>query len=165
MSTVIVRPAANHDRGALCRLYHEFHEFHVRGVPDRLLSLGEPPATYAQTDLYRALGGIIGGADSAIFVAEAAGQAVGLAEVYLRQDEPNPLETSCRYGYLQSLIVQAGFRREGIGTQLLEAAQQWVRERGAAELRVEVWEFGAGPLPFYEKNGYRTLRRTLVRAV
>ena len=165
MSTVIVRPAANHDRGALCRLYHEFHEFHVRGVPDRLLSLGEPPATHEHTDLYEALAGIIGGADSAIFIAEAAEQPIGLVEVYLRQDKPSPFETSCRYGYLQSLIVREPFRREGVGTRLLDAAQQWAGEKGATEMRVEVWEFAEGPLQFYEKNDCRTLRRTLVCAL
>lgn len=79
---------------------------------DRLLSLGEPLDTYEHSDLYQALAKVIEGADSVIFVAEAADQLIGLAEVY-----------------------------------------------------VEIWEFEEGPLRFYEKNDYRTLRRTLVRAL
>lgn len=165
MSTIIVKLAANHDREALCRLYHEFHEFHVHGVPDRLLSLGKPLDTYEHSDLYQALAMIIEGADSAIFVAEAAHQLIGFAEVYVRQDESNPLRTSYRHGHLQSLMVKEAFRGQGVGTKLLEAAQQWARERGATEMRVETWEFEEGPLRFYEKNDYRTLRRTLVRAL
>jgi GNAT superfamily N-acetyltransferase len=165
MNTIIVKLAANHDREALCRLYHEFHEFHVHGVPDRLLSLGEPLDTYEHSDLYQALAKIVEGADSVIFVAEAAHQLIGLAEVYVRQDEPNPLKTSYRHGHLQSLIVKEAFRGQGIGAKLLEAAQQWAKEKGATEMRVETWEFEEGPLRFYEKNDYRTLRRTLVRAL
>jgi GNAT superfamily N-acetyltransferase len=165
MSTTIVRSAANHDREALCRLYHEFHEFHVHGVSDRLLSLGEPLDTYEHSDLYQALTKIIEDADSAIFVTEAADQLIGFAEVYVRQDEPNSLRTSYRHGHLQSLMVKEAFRGQGIGAKLLEVAQQWAKEKGAAEMRVETWEFEEGPLRFYEKNDYRTLRRTLVRAL
>ncbi len=165
MSTIVVKPAANHDREALCRLYHEFHEFHVHGVPDRLLSVGQPLETYEHSDLYQALARIIEGADSAIFVAETARQLIGFAEVYVRQDEPTPLRPSYRHGYLQSLMVTEAFRGQGVGARLLEASQRWAREKGATEMRVETWEFEAGPLRFYEKNDYRTLRRTLVRAL
>ena len=59
MNDIIVRRAQSYDREALCIVYHEFHEFHVRGVPDRLQSLGEPLATYEGTDLYQTLGKII----------------------------------------------------------------------------------------------------------
>jgi GNAT superfamily N-acetyltransferase len=162
METISVRLAELRDREALCRLYHEFHQFHVRGVPDRLLGLGEPPESYEGSELYQALEKIIQEDDAAIFVAEVARQPVGLVEVYLRQDEPNPLRVSRRYGYLQSLMVYEPFRRRGVGTRLLETAQNWAREKGAAEMRLEIWEFEAGPLRFYEACGYRTLRRMLV---
>jgi len=163
MEAVGVRSAELRDREALCRLYHEFHEYHVRGVPDRLHSLGEPPDTCAGSELYQTLTKIIQDDDAAIFVAETAQRMVGLVEVYLRTDEPNPLRVSRRYGYLQSLMVDEAFRRRGIGTRLMEAAQRWAREKGAVEMRLEMWEFKAGPLEFYAQSGYRTLRRTMVR--
>ena len=163
MSAITIRRAVSGDREAICRLYHEFHEFHVRGVKGRLLSLGEPPDTYEHSDLYQTLASIIADDNSVIFLAETAGQLVGLAELYLRQDDPNPLRKLYRYGHLQSMIVTQAFRRKGIGTSLLEAAHKWAREKGAIEMRLDIWEFGEGPLVFYENNDYRTLRRTLVR--
>ena len=165
MNAVIIRLAELNEREALCKLYHAFHQFHVRGVPDRLLSLGEPPETYAGSDLYLALEKIIRDDDAAIFLAEVSGQPVGLAEVYLRQDEANPLRASYRYGYLQSLVVAEAFRQRGVGTRLVEAAHQWARSQGASEMRLDTWEFEQGPLEFYERLGYRTLRRTLVRTL
>jgi GNAT superfamily N-acetyltransferase len=161
MNAITVRKAGVRDREALCRLYHEFHEFHVREVPDRLLSLGDPPDTYEHSDLYVTLEEIIKDDDAIILLAEVAGKTVGLAEVYIRQDEPNPLKVSYRYGHLQSLMVRKAFRQQGIGTRLLENAQQWAK--GATEMRLDTWEFEAGPLQFYGKRCYRTLRRTLVR--
>jgi ribosomal protein S18 acetylase RimI-like enzyme len=162
MDPVTIRLAGAPDLEALFKLYVDFHEFHVRGVPDRLLSLGEPEA-YDCSKLYANLEKIISHDDSALFVAKVAGQVLGFVEIYVRQDEPNPARVSRTYGHLQSLMVDEGFRRRGVGTRLVEAAEQWAREKGAAEMQLDTWEFAAGSLEFYEHSGYRTLRRTLVR--
>ncbi len=39
-------------------------------------------------------------------------------------------------GYLSFLLVEAASRRRGIGSALLEAVEAWLRERGAAHLRL-----------------------------
>lgn len=105
MNDVTIRLAGMQDLEALCRLYVEFHEFHVRGVPDRLMSLGEPDA-YDCSEMYPKLERIINNEDSAIFLAEVAGQPAGLAEVYVREDQPDPARVSRECGHLQSLIVR-----------------------------------------------------------
>ena len=162
---IVVRLAELHDREALCRLYHQFHEFHVSRVPDRLQSLGKPPETYEGSELYLALEKIIVGDNSALFLAQVADQPIGMAEVYLRQDDPNPCRVSYRHGYLQSLMVDEAFRQHGVGRRLIEATHTWAKARGATEMRLETWEFAQGPLEFYRRMGYRTLRRTLVRGL
>lgn len=164
MSMPIIRPAHESDVEALCRLYVEFHEFHARGVPDRLLTLGDADNADC-SDLAKNLEEILGWDDAALLVAEVDGRLVGFAEVYLRVDEgPGPRVTH-RYGYLQSLMVTADSRRRGLGRRLLAAAEAWTREQGASELRLETWEFEASPLRFYEACGYRTLRRTMVHTL
>ncbi len=161
MKDVVIRLACPQDIETLCALYFQFHEFHVRGVPGRLVSLGELE-TFDRSELSASLATIIHRSDSALFVAQVAGECVGLAEVYVRQDESHLARVVYRYGHLQSLIVRADFRRHGIGARLVAAAEQWVREQGAAEMRLDSWEFAEGPLPFYTRQGYHTLRRTLV---
>jgi len=158
----MIRPAEPDDLQALCALYLEFHEFHVRGVPDRLSSLGTPD-TFDPSELCAALEKIMQSEDSALFVAESAGRVVGLAEVYLRHDEPDPATVARCYGYPQSLMVDLTYRRQGIATRLIAAAESWAQAHGAAEMRLQTWEFTGDPLPFYDHLGYRTLRRTLVR--
>jgi GNAT superfamily N-acetyltransferase len=162
MTDIIIRPAATEDLEKLCDLYLEFHEFHVRGVPGRLRSLTDPESR-DDTELCEKIKKIIADDDSTIFLAEVGRQPVGLAEVYIREDEPNPHRVCRRHGHLQSLITTERFRHLGVGNKLLEAAEEWAREKGAAEMRLDIWEFAEGPLEFYEKNGYRTLRRSLVR--
>lgn len=160
--TILARSAVPSDLRALCALYFEFHEFHTRGVPDRLASLGAPE-TFDPSELHAALEKIMRSEDAALFVAESDGHVVGLAEVYLRHDEPDPAIVAHCYGYLQSLMVDPAFRRRGIATQLMAAAEGWAKAHGAVEVRLQTWEFAGDPLPFYDHLGYRTLRRTLVR--
>jgi GNAT superfamily N-acetyltransferase len=165
MKDVAVRPVTLRDRDALWRLYVAFHEFHVRGVPDRLVSIPDPPDDADRAELYTAIDKILNDDDATILVAEVDGEVVGLAEVYLRRDEANSRTVTYTYGHLQSLTVDEALRGRSIGTRLLAAAEQWARDKGATEIRLDTWEFEQGPLRFYEANGYRTFRRAMVRAL
>jgi protein tyrosine phosphatase (PTP) superfamily phosphohydrolase (DUF442 family)/ribosomal protein S18 acetylase RimI-like enzyme len=162
---VTVRRATLEDREALCSLYHDFHEFHVHGVPDRLLTLGDPPARFEGTDLFRTLAEILESEDAALFVAVERGAVIGLAEVYVRDDVPNPARVAHRYGHLQSLMVSSAARRRGAGRLLATAAAAWAGEHGASEMRVDTWEFPGAPGAFYERVGYCTVRRTWVKSL
>lgn len=159
---VSVRPAAIEDIESLCSLYAEFQEFHVRALPERLASAYGSSAD-ERARLSARLREIILAGDSAIFVAEAAGRGIGLAEVYLRRDEPDHGIVPRRFAHLQSMVVREEHRRAGVGVVLLQAVEAWARAGGASEMRLDIWEFPGGPLEFYERSGYRTLRRTLVR--
>jgi len=158
MDIPCIRLAAEQDIDHLIPLYTEFHEFHVLGVPDRL----RRPDAYDETWLRDALHTILSNDDAALFVVDSGEELIGLAEVYLRQDEPHSLTVAHRYGHLQSLIISTSHRKKGLGKQLVTAAQQWAKERDATEMQLDIWEFEAGPLPFYEALGYRTLKRLLV---
>ena len=153
-----IRLATEQDIDELISLYIEFH---VLGVPDRL----RQPDAYDETMLRDKLHELIQRDDAQIFVLDDEGKVVGLAEVYLCKEESHPLTVAHHYGYLQSLIISASFRKSGLGRQLVVAAQQWVKEQSATEMRVNVWEFAEGPLHFYETLGYRTLKRELVVAL
>ncbi len=162
MNDVLIRPAKLQDIEALYSLYKNFHEFHVRGIPDRLVSLGESE-NYETPKIRRELEKIISDVNSEIFLALVDNQAAGFAEVYIREDKPNPARVAYKHGHLQSLLVTEVFRRHGVGEKLLETTERWAKEKGATEMRLDIWEFAEGSLGFYEKTGYRTLRRKLVR--
>jgi ribosomal protein S18 acetylase RimI-like enzyme len=161
MDTSVIRRATDRDIEALIRLYTEFHEFHVRGVPDRL-RLPDSSDNAGDTEFPKILGELLHRDDVAIFVVEIGSALVGLTEVYLREDTPNPYIIVHRYGHIQCLMVSVPYRKTGLGKQLVMAAQEWARERGATEMQLYAWEFADGPLHFYEKLGYRTLKRLLV---
>ena len=154
-----IRAAEDADVPSLVRLFIEFHEFHVRGVPDRL----RVPERYDEEELSSIVRSTINGESSSILVLEDRGHIRGLAEIYVKDDEAGSLVAGRRYGYLQSLLVADDHRRRGWGSALLHEAEEWARQQGAEEVRLDIWEFGEGPLGFYEESGYRTLRREMVR--
>lgn len=158
---VSIRPAQDYDVEALCAIYYDFHEFHVCGVPTHLRSLGDRER-WDRASLREALGKIMETDDSGIFVAEAAGELVGLIEVYVRQDPEEATLVQHRYVELQSLVVSAPFRRNGIGTQLVAVARRWAWEKVATEMRLGVWEFNQAAREFYETVGFKTLKRRMV---
>ena len=158
-----IRPATDADLDRLAALYYEFHEFHVQRMPDRLQRLGGLDH-FGGRSMRKSLSRISAADDSAIFVADADGHIVGLAEVHLQADSVKNLAI-VRYTYalLQILVVTEAARGQGVGGQLVAAAENWGREQGAHELRLEIWDFEQGPLHFYEKQGYDTLKRTLLK--
>jgi GNAT superfamily N-acetyltransferase len=155
-----VRPATAADIPVLRRLYDEFHAFHVRGVPERLLLPVEPQDDAKFVEL---IVEVLADERAMLLVAESDGQIVGLAEMYVRDDEASPYKPGQRYGHVQSLAVTEASRRHGIGVLLLREAETWASGQGASEIRTDVWEFAESPLPFYEQAGYQTLRRTLIK--
>ena len=156
---VSIRQASEADLEQVLALYHEFHEFHVRGVPERLIV----PTPYDDEAAHATLVTLLHSDDAALFVADDHERLQGLAEVYLRRDPSHPATISYVYGHLQSLIVTAPRRRLGLGQRLVAAAEAWSLAHGATEMRLSCWEFADGPLTFYETLGYRTMKRTLVR--
>lgn len=164
MDDLVIRRACDTDFEQLCRLYSAFHEFHVHGVPDRLRTLGEPTQVDC-TALVANLRLLIARADATLLVAVEADAVIGLAELYLRDDGEHAATIGYRHVYLQSLMVTEHARHRHIGTRLIEASHAWAEQQRAYELRLEIWEFADGPLRFYERAGFRTLRRTLVRPI
>jgi aminoglycoside 6'-N-acetyltransferase I len=162
MTRVDVHPASLSDIPQLCRLYFDFHEFHAAGLPERLVSLGSWEA-YDASQLACRLEEILNHDNSCLLVAKNNGGVLGFVEIYLRQEEPDPARAAFVYAHLQSLMVAPGWRKQGIGKRLVQAAETWAAGKGAAEVRLDTWEFPGDPVKFYEGVGYRTLKRKLVR--
>jgi aminoglycoside 6'-N-acetyltransferase I len=73
------------------------------------------------------------------FVAEAAeGTLIGFAEVDLRShaDGCDPVRP---VGYLEGWYVAESYRRQGIGTRLVSAAEDWARGHGCVEMASDTW--------------------------
>ncbi len=119
---------------------------------DRLCQLDSlcfpPEIAYSPEEIAAAL------ADPAGFalVAESQEQAVAFVLVGTRR----------RLGHIITIDVHADFRRRGIGDQLMELAEERLRQRGATRLILEVAASNEAAIAFYRGRGF-ALRRLLPR--
>ncbi len=61
--------------------------------------------------------------------------------------------------------VAEGQRGRGIGRRMLREAEEWGRLRGAEFVRLHVYEANRGAIRFYEREGFTTHERVLLRTV
>ncbi|MGB9357019.1 MAG: GNAT family N-acetyltransferase [Acidimicrobiia bacterium] len=69
---------------------------------------------------------------TAVFVADADGELVGFSEATMHERAAGC--SSSPVGYLEAWWVDEGFRRSGVGAELLTAAEAWAIENGATEM-------------------------------
>jgi ribosomal protein S18 acetylase RimI-like enzyme len=98
-------------------------------------------------------------------LAEEALEPLGFATVQVRDTPPVPLFVPRRIGTVDSLGVREHARRRGVGRALMTAAEAWVRDRGARDLELTVYEANREAIAFYEALGYQLLSRRLSRTV
>ncbi len=96
--------------------------------------------------------------DSSVFVAEGEdGRLAGWIHVLARRFLESDLHAE-----IAGLVVDAGARRGGVGRALIEAAEDWARERGCATVRVRSNMRRVEAKPFYERMGYRVVKTQYV---
>lgn len=113
--------------------------------------LGYPTTTQELTNRLTA---ILGMPDHAVYVAEVCGQQViGWTHVHGMH-----LIEAVDFADLGGLIINASFRSQGIGKQLLEAAESWTISQGYAYLRVRSNILRERAHRFYHRAGYRVVK-------
>lgn len=129
--SVTIRRAAHRDVAALGVLGAQLMRAHHGFDPQRFLPPGDDPeGGYAWF-----LGTQLEEPDVAIFVAEDSGAVVGYVSVGLEPLSWKELRGAA--GFIHDIVVLERRQGEGLARQLLAAAIDWLRERGAP--RVMLW--------------------------
>ncbi len=82
------------------------------------------------------------------------GRYVGFVTASLRTDYVEGASTS-PVGYLEGIYVDETHRNRGIGRKLVEAAENWARERGCTEMGSDTWVTNTGSIQFHDRLGYQ----------
>ena len=86
--------------------------------------------------------------EAVVLVAEHRGELLGLCTGYLDMN-------SVRFGprcWVEDLAVSPDHRSQGVGKDLLDAAKDWARERGATHLELDSGDTRADAHRFYERE-------------
>ena len=115
------------------------------------------PATGQQ--IRRRMREILGREDHAVVVSERDSALIGWAHVSVRHlVESNPCAEICGF------VVEEAHRRKGVGTELLQAVEDWARGQGRDTIRVRSNVLREDAHRFYEGRGYRCSKRQAVLA-
>lgn len=151
MPLVRIRPATPDDAEAITRVYMESAEQHALIDPER----NHVPDPVAIEERYRT-----GrqhpddGAEAITVVAEAGSRVVGFLDARLLRPF-DPMYRSTTYCFIADVAVSAAHRSQGIGEQLMRAAEEWARQHGAEFVSLEYHTGNSRAAAFYERLGYR----------
>jgi ribosomal protein S18 acetylase RimI-like enzyme len=148
-----IRRAIESDAAALGRLGGLLLRTHYEFDRQRFMAPGDDPesgyASFLRWQMQEE--------DVAIFVAEQDGQVAGY--VYAGLEPQSWKELRDAAGFIHDVIVDAAGRRTGMATALVEAAAQWLKQRGAPRVLLWTASPNEGAQRLFERLGFR---RTMI---
>jgi GNAT superfamily N-acetyltransferase len=128
----------------------------VPGEVERVLGMyewlfappGSVPPRWDPERARAAISNAITDQEAAVLVAEHRGDLLGLCTAYLDMN-------SVRFGprcWVEDLAVSPQHRSQGVGKDLLDAAKDWARERGASHLELDSSDVREDAHRFYERE-------------
>lgn len=84
----------------------------------------------------------------------------GFLEAGIRQDYVEACETA-RVGYIEGWFVEADFRRQNVGRQLVEFAENWARQQGCEEMASDCELDNDVSLKAHLRVGYKEVGRSI----
>jgi ribosomal protein S18 acetylase RimI-like enzyme len=153
-----VREATESDLPSICALGEEVNAIHHQAFPAIFAGPGSTERDRAHW------GSSLGTADNACFVAEEAGAIIGFVTAAVVNENHSLLQPG-RFGRIGSVGVTARMRGQGIGAALMRQAEVWASERGATELRLNVWAFNEPALAMYRELGYEVRSHQFAKAL
>lgn len=86
-----------------------------------------------------------------VILAEENGTCIGTGIVFYYDSVPSPFNITGKNSYITSMYVEPGFRRQGIGAEILERVIECAKKRGVTVIFLSASEMGR---PLYEKRGF-----------
>lgn len=87
----------------------------------------------------------------AVFIAKKENEAIGLAAMRVEKDQDEQIE----YLFVSDLVVTKSERGSGIGTELLQRAEQYAKEIGMHHMKINSLIKNPGAQNLYKKLGFR----------
>jgi aminoglycoside 6'-N-acetyltransferase I len=93
-------------------------------------------------------------------VRDVAGSAIAFMNLSLRHDYV-PGASQKPVAFVEGIYVRAPYRHQGIGTALIQWAEQWARQQGCAELASDALIDNQGSYQFHTQVGFHEVERVV----
>ncbi len=116
-----------------------------------------------EDDIVSYFSSFLGAEDRAAIIALAEGEIVGYITIYI-QPQPGYWKIK-QFGHISGLMVRQDHRRQGIGRQLITAAQVFFKEKGVKYWTVYTAANNQPALDLYARSGMTPLYTTFINRV
>ncbi len=149
---ITIRPAVPEDAEGITRTYMESAEYHAQLDPERYWV----PAAEAISARYREgrQHPPEAGEEAITLIAVLGSDIAGFVDARLTQS-PDPMHRDFILCYVVEIAVSTHHQGQGIGGQLLRAAEEWGRGQGAKFASLEYLAANTQAEAFYRRSGYR----------
>lgn len=151
MNKTKIRLATMDDYDIICRLLEQVDRHHVAILPEFFQSFSGPPRSREVVAAY------VEGQDADYILAEVDEAIVGLIDIK-KDNHPNyPMFKPYDFAMIGNIVVDEGYRRQGVATALFEEAKRWAKRHGLKSIRLTVWIANTSAMEFYKKQGFQPL--------
>ena len=160
-AAITIRAAVSEDADGIARTFLESAEYHARLDQERYWI----PAVETISARYRDGHQHPPDADreSITLVAELSDEIVGFIDARLDRS-PDPMHREILYCHVAEIAVSSRYQNQGIGGQLLRAAEDWGRRQGAEFASLEYLAVNTHASEFYQRRmGYRVASITAIK--
>ena len=144
-----IAEAVSSDEWDIARLSYQVGKMHDDALPDYFCPTSE-------AEHLEVIQKMMKDAKAIVLKAVYDGKVCGFACLYL-QDTPRKGFVHSKIGYIYNFGVDEAYQRRGIGAMLLEKAEDFLWEKGAETVELNVFLFNQRALAFYKKYGYQAL--------
>ncbi|MCE4044037.1 MULTISPECIES: GNAT family N-acetyltransferase [Lysinibacillus] len=146
--------ATSNDYYAVNSLVGEGHEEHVMEEPAIFKSVESVmPESYFKD--------LLEDQNSHIFIAKNDELVVGFAIISIEHSPSFQSLVRRKYGYIHDFGVRKALQKQGVGGLLFTGCKEWAKARGATSIELNVWEFNANAIAFYEHLGMKGISRKM----
>ena len=93
-------------------------------------------------------------------VRNGSGEAIAFMDLSLRHDYV-PGATQSPVTYVEGIYVRPQYRHQGLGTALIQWAQQWAQQQGCTELASDALIENTGSYQFHTQLGFKEVERVV----
>jgi ribosomal protein S18 acetylase RimI-like enzyme len=151
-----IRQATTNDAESICQLLMDGGELHSQALPTLL----RPPGFSTTLEFVK---GFLADSNAQVLLAELNDRIIGFVHFNRTEQTEHPAKVARSFISVSSLMVQEEYRHQGIGSALMREVHNWAEKQAIHDIELHVYEFNRPALNFYEKLGYHTTSRRMMK--
>ena len=146
--TISVRRATEADAESISALNTDVQALHAAAMPSRF----KPPEPGSFSA--REVSALLAERENLLFLAHVDGEAAGYAYAEIIRRPETSLTYSSEMLHVHHIGVGSSFRRQGVGSALLNAVRAAGLDKGITLLTLDVWSFNEAARAFFRRQGF-----------